>query len=201
MFSRWFITETHRTPTHPLAARIQQYVERLRHSLIEALDETSRKRPAPSEPTDGLSDAKRQRVNDSIPSQLPQSQEQYPPLPPGPITFAQLYTLTQDKGTTGFDVNALPLDLVIRLVPPLLASIDKAKFENAINVRVIIFHPSIPLLHLAPHMSSITVGIGAFGTFFIEAAANSVEHRLYGQDIWHSLQRHPEMPSLQAMLR
>lgn len=124
-----------RNPNHPLAGRIQQYVERTRHGLIEAFDETSRKRSAPVEPTDGLSDTKRQRVDAQVPQTSAQpGQTAFPPLPPGPATFAQLFTLTQDQGAKNFDVKVIPLDLVMRLVPPLLASIEGAKLENALNV-------------------------------------------------------------------
>lgn len=110
-------------------------MDRLRHSLIEVFDETSRKRAAPSEPIDGLSDAKRQRLGAEIPSAVATPpQAAFPRLPPGPVSYAQLYTLTNDQGAKGFDVKAIPLDLIIRLIPPLLSSIDQGRFDTAINV-------------------------------------------------------------------
>lgn len=130
-----------RAPNHPMLARIQQYIERLRHSLVEAFDESSRKRSAPSEPTDGLSDAKRQRLGAEVPlSRSPSGLPSYPSLPPGPVSFAQLFTLTQDQGATSFDVKAIPIDLVRRIVPLLLQSIDRPKLDHALNVRVFVFH-------------------------------------------------------------
>ncbi|GAB7357064.1 hypothetical protein MBLNU459_g7881t1 [Dothideomycetes sp. NU459] len=121
-----------KNPNHPLAARISQYVDKLRHSLIEAFDETSRKRPAPAEPTDGLSDAKRQRVDAQMRPATEHSLAP-PPLPAGPVSFAQLFTLTREQGLIGFDVNVIPLNVVLSIVAPLLSSIDKSKMDNAIN--------------------------------------------------------------------
>lgn len=117
-----------------MAGRIQGRIDRLRQALVEVFDDISRKRTAPAEPTDGLSDAKRRRIGAEIPDQtVPGSV--YPPLPQGQVTYAQLYNLTQDQSLQNFDVKTLPLDLVLRLVPPLLSSIDKNKFDAAINVR------------------------------------------------------------------
>lgn len=97
-------------------------------------DEGSRKRPAPVEPTDGLDPAKRQRlgaeVNGAVDPAVP-----FPPLPPGPVSWAQLFTLTKDEGSKNFDVQALPVDLVNRILPPLLQAMDPQKMNNALNVR------------------------------------------------------------------
>ena len=125
----------HRNPNHPLAGRIQGTIDRLRHSLIEVFEETTRKRPAPAEPTDGLSDAKRQRLGAEVPASTSSSQPPtYPPLPPGPVSYAQLFTLTHDKGAQNFDVKSIPIDLVMRVLPPLLAAVDRVQLDNAINV-------------------------------------------------------------------
>ena len=56
-----------------------------------------------------------------------------PPLPPGPVSFAQLYTLTNEEGLRSFDVTALPLDLVVRITVPVLQRIDPGAFEHAVN--------------------------------------------------------------------
>lgn len=56
-----------------------------------------------------------------------------PPLPPGPISFAQLYTLTTEEGLRSFDVTALPLDLVVRITVPVLQRIDPGALDHAIN--------------------------------------------------------------------
>ncbi|TIA85781.1 hypothetical protein D6C76_00729 [Aureobasidium pullulans] len=121
-----------KNPNHPLAGRIQQCIERLRHTLVDVFDESSRKRAAPSEPTDGLSEAKRQRLNAQMP-QAPAQTPQIPPLPQGPVSLAQLFTLTQDQGLRNFDVNVIPSNVVLSIVAPLLKSIDKAKMDAAIN--------------------------------------------------------------------
>ena len=98
----------------------------------DAFDESNRKRPAPSEPTDGLDPAKRQRLGAEAISDPPSS---IPPLPPGPTSFAQLFTLTRDEGAKNFDVQAIPSELVVKILVPMLMRIDKGQMDNAINVR------------------------------------------------------------------
>ncbi|GAB1212852.1 hypothetical protein ATERTT37_002001 [Aspergillus terreus] len=69
-----------------------------KQSRIEAVDDSSRKRGLPSEPTDGLDSAKRARLGAEAPRSL-----YIPPMPPGRITWAQLYTLTEDPAVQNFD--------------------------------------------------------------------------------------------------
>lgn len=121
-----------KNPNHPLAGRIQQCIERLRHTLVDVFDESSRKRAAPAEPTDGLSEAKRQRLDAQAP-QPTSPTSQIPPLPQGPVSLAQLFTLTQDQGLKSFDVNVIPSNVVLSIVAPLLKSIDKVRMDAAIN--------------------------------------------------------------------
>lgn len=121
-----------KNPNHPLAGRIQQCIERLRHTLVDVFDESSRKRAAPTEPTDGLSEAKRQRLDAQVP-QPSSPASQIPPLPQGPVSLAQLFTLTHDQGLRSFDVNVIPSNVVLSIVAPLLKSIDKVKMDAAIN--------------------------------------------------------------------
>ncbi|KAI7511607.1 hypothetical protein KC347_g3209 [Hortaea werneckii] len=143
-----------RNPQHPFAGRLQQRTEQLRHHLNEVFIEGREgKRKVPDEPTDGLDDSKRRRIdteaaNGATPvqqhpyqQQPPQQQQQsqlslqqsYPPLPPGPVTVAQLFTLSQDPNAAGFHVASIPQQIVSQLVPPLLQSIDPQRFEGAIN--------------------------------------------------------------------
>ncbi|OJD29818.1 mrna cleavage and polyadenylation specificity factor complex subunit [Diplodia corticola] len=119
-----------KNPNHPLAPRIQQHVDRLHHTRLEIFDETTRKRPAPIEPTDGLDLAKRQRLGADVHASTPPDAL---PLGPGPVSYAQLYTLTQDEGSRNFDVQAIPIDLLVRILVPILGSLDKPQLDNAIN--------------------------------------------------------------------
>jgi len=95
---------------------------------MEIFNEPSRKRGAPSEPTDGLDNAKRARLGAGI-----TDRPNIPPLPPGPTSFAQLYTLTSDEGLTSFDVHQLPIDLVVKITLPVLYRIDHSVLGEAIN--------------------------------------------------------------------
>lgn len=109
---------------------MQQYVDRLMQSRVDVVDEEgSRKRGLPSEPTDGLDSAKRARLDAETPPLI-----KIPPLPPGRISYAQLYTLTEDPGLSSFDVKQLPPDMVVKIAIPILARIDLSAFSQAIDV-------------------------------------------------------------------
>src|SRR4051794_38460914 len=98
---------------------------------LDVFDESNRKRPAPAEPTDGLDPAKRQRVGVDVAD----STSSVPLLPSGPVSYAQLFTLTSQPGAASWDVSVLPLDTVLRVIVPMLQSIDEKQMDNAINVR------------------------------------------------------------------
>ena len=83
----------------------------------------SLKRPA--EPTDGLDDAKRQRLTGGP--------RRFPPMPPPPNSFAHLFTLTEDTMLQQFDVKLLPLDIVNTVATVLLQHVDNVALEEAIN--------------------------------------------------------------------
>lgn len=99
---------------------------------LDVFDDSNRKRPAPVEPTDGLDPAKRQRLGANPPNSTPS----VPPLPSGPVSFRQLFTLNPDGNTANFDVQAFKdPDQLLRILIPVLHSIDETKLGNAINVR------------------------------------------------------------------
>lgn len=91
-------------------------------------ESASRKRSLPNEPTDGLDAAKRRRLG----AEMPRSTEP-PPLPPGPISYAQLYTLTDDQALAGFGVWQLPQDLVTKVTLAILLHIEAQPLDTAIN--------------------------------------------------------------------
>ncbi len=96
-------------------------------SRIDIFDEGNRKRGHPAEITDGLESAKRMRLGADIPG------PGAPLLPPGPVSVAQLYTLTSDEGLASFDVTTLPIELVVRITLPVLHQINQASLDEAIN--------------------------------------------------------------------
>ncbi|KAF1942610.1 hypothetical protein EJ02DRAFT_375338 [Clathrospora elynae] len=119
-----------RNPENPVNARIQQYLERMHRTRVEVFDQSNRKRPAPTEPTDGLDQAKRQRLAAEPPSRTPSVQ----PLPPGDVSWKQLYTLNSEGTTANFDVQAFKdPEQLLRIVVPVLQSVNAAKLEQAIN--------------------------------------------------------------------
>ncbi len=97
------------------------------------------------EATNGLDQAKRQRLGEDVSSVPPQGTPRSI-LPPGPISIAQLFTLTQDPGPQVFDVHAIPFELVNKILVPILSSIDQTNLDNAVNVCV----PLEPNMHSTP---------------------------------------------------
>jgi symplekin len=107
-------------------------MERMHRTRLDIFDESSRKRPAPSEPTDGLDQAKRQRVVVDAPVRT----DSVPPLPAGDVSWRQLYTLNPAGSTVNFDVQAFKdPEQLLRIVVPVLQSVDAQKLDHAINVR------------------------------------------------------------------
>lgn len=119
---------TKRNPNHPYAGKMQMYIERLMQSKLEAVDDASKKRGFPTEPTDGLDSAKRARLDAATPPML-----KIPPLPSGPISYAQLFTLTQDIGLSSFDVKQLPPDLLVKITVPLLSQVNPSMLTQAVD--------------------------------------------------------------------
>ena len=94
---------------------------------LELFDDISRKR-GPPEPTDGLDNAKRARLGADV-----SGRTDVPPLPPGPVSVAQLYTLTNEEALKSFDVTPIPVELVIQIIVPVLQRINPPQFEGAVN--------------------------------------------------------------------
>lgn len=117
-----------RNETGPFAPRIKQYVDRLLQARVDVFDDAKGKRALPSEPSDGLDNAKRIRLGAELPNRF-----NPPPLPPGPTSVAQLFTLTNDEGLSSFDVTQLPIDLVVKITLPVLHQINQASLDEAIN--------------------------------------------------------------------
>jgi hypothetical protein len=96
---------------------------------LDPVEEASRKRGLPVEPTDGLDNAKRPRLGVDTPPLI-----KVPPLPSGSTSYAQLFTLTEDVGLSSFDVKQLPADLIVRIAVPILARVDQNTLSQAIEV-------------------------------------------------------------------
>ena len=95
---------------------------------LDVFDEGDRKRGPPNEPTDGLDNNKRRRLG----AELPERSEP-DPLPPGPVSLGQLFALTKDPALANFDVTSLTLDIMVRIIPPVLVRIDQQALEQALN--------------------------------------------------------------------
>ena len=54
-------------------------------------------------------------------------------LPPGPVSIAQLFTLTGEEGLTSFDVTQLPINLIVKITLPVLQRISQQPLDEAIT--------------------------------------------------------------------
>jgi len=94
----------------------------------EILDSASRKRNAPM--SGDAAATKRAKITDAV-----VELKEYPPLPATrPISYAELFTLTDDADSKSFDVTALSLDMVITILLPVFQSIDQRQMDHAISV-------------------------------------------------------------------
>ena len=109
---------------------MKAYIDRLERNRLEmfASESASRKRGLPSEPTDGLDPAKRRRVEANL-----SRQADPPPLPPGPHSYAQLFTLTADRQLANFDVQQLPEELVKRVTLAILLHVESQSFNTSLD--------------------------------------------------------------------
>lgn len=108
---------------------MQQHIDRLMQSRLEMTDDASRKRGLPAEPTDGLDNAKRARLDAQMPPLL-----KVPPLPPGPTSYQQLFSITEDAGLSNFDVKQLPVDLLVKILVPVFSRVDQSVMTQAVDV-------------------------------------------------------------------
>ena len=113
-------------PDGPLAPKIDSYLLRLNQSRMAIFAEApSLKRAAPSEPAEGMDDAKRIRLTGTS--------SKYPPMPPPPNSFADLFSLTQDAALRAFDVKFLPADIVTTIATALLQHVEKDSLDDAVE--------------------------------------------------------------------
>ncbi|KAI5817140.1 hypothetical protein BZA77DRAFT_43080 [Pyronema omphalodes] len=119
-------------PQSPLASRMEQHIRRLAAAKAE-MNET-RKRAAGSSDVDI---AKRQKLERAsavppISPPTPPPAPVYAPMPPGPATYAKIFTLATDPAMTSFDGQQLPIDLVLRIVVGSMYSMDSNSLTSAI---------------------------------------------------------------------
>lgn len=118
-----------RNPQNPLAPRIEQHILRLQQVRKDIMDSSGLKRPAVDEPTDGLDQHKRQRLGADVPQKIVA-----PPLPPGPISYAQLFSLTQDPIALNTNITVIPMPLAAKALVNLLKfNVDNSQLKHAVN--------------------------------------------------------------------
>ncbi|WYZ42792.1 hypothetical protein EsH8_VI_000491 [Colletotrichum jinshuiense] len=118
-----------RDPHNPMGPRIQQHVERMMRMRHEIFDESGRKRALEAQQHADV-DPKRQRV---VPQVATTPQIQITPLPPGPHSLGDVFTLTGSEGLKAFDVATLPAALAAKISITTLIRTDAQLLTKAIE--------------------------------------------------------------------
>ncbi|KAL2873641.1 hypothetical protein SGCOL_011198 [Colletotrichum sp. CLE4] len=119
-----------RDPHNPMAQRIQQHVERMMRMRHEIFDESGRKRALEAQQQHEVIEAKRQRMAPQI-ATTPQIQ--ITPLPPGPHSLGDVFTLTGSEGLKAFDVGTLPTALAAKISITTLLRTDAQLLMKAVE--------------------------------------------------------------------
>lgn len=94
----------------------------------ELFEEGAARKRGPPEPTDGLDGVKRARLGAQV-----DGQPSIPPLPPGPVSLAQMFTLTREEALKTFDVNLIPLDLIVKITLSVYQRLNASQLESTLN--------------------------------------------------------------------
>lgn len=112
------------------------YLDHMSQLRAEVFEERGRKRSRSPliEPTDGLDNAKRRRLDAELLNDNPR-QHAIASLPPdGSCTMAQMFTLTNDDRLRGFDARFFPPHLIANYAYAVLHIADAPRLFNAIEV-------------------------------------------------------------------
>lgn len=121
-----------------LAQRVTEYLHHLQQTHVTVFNEASRKRPAPTEPTDGLNEAKRQRLGAQVPGS-PQGPPPSASIPSNQIPYipidqrSKLLALTDDPRIFNFNIYQIPFHLIVQMIVAILHSTPQPAIDAAIN--------------------------------------------------------------------
>lgn len=108
-------------PQHPLAERVDLYLRRLQSSTTAVFAQAQAvKRPA-------------EQMNDNTKRQKIEAVKRFPPMPPPPHSYAQLFTLVENPEFQQFDVSLLSEDIVSALSSALMQHIDSKSLDEAVE--------------------------------------------------------------------
>jgi symplekin len=137
-----------RQPNYQARERMEIFMHRLSQTRVAIMEEASRKRPASSDLAAEADPSKRQKVEGGpttapAPAAVPASASAPVPFVQPrvhPTTISQLFTLSDNPNTQPFDVNLIPIDIVKKIIVPVLRGVDPARLAAAVNVRYNLAH-------------------------------------------------------------
>ena len=124
-------------PQGPFTGKVSQHLTRLTRMKADLLEELSRKRAAPTPDNDAVKRLKTdQQPQHAVVTPTPTP----PPAPPqqqiinGPMSYAQLYSLSTDVAMTSFDGQQLPLELILEIINRSMYNVQQHNLDAAISV-------------------------------------------------------------------
>ncbi|PWW79228.1 hypothetical protein C7212DRAFT_288366 [Tuber magnatum] len=123
-------------PQGPFTSKVTQHLNRLSRMKADLLEELSRKRAAPAPDNDAVKRLKTdQQQQHAVVTPTPTP----PPVPPqqqitnGPMSYAQLYSLSTDVAMTSFDGQQLPLELILEIINRSMYNVQQHNLDAAIS--------------------------------------------------------------------
>lgn len=108
-------------PQHPLAEKVDLYLRRLQSSTTAVFAQAQAvKRPA-------------EQMGDNNKRQKVEAVKRFLPMPPPPHSYAQLFTLVENREFQQFDVSVLSEDIVSALSSALMQHIDSKSLDEAVE--------------------------------------------------------------------
>ncbi|RPB02356.1 hypothetical protein L873DRAFT_1826757 [Choiromyces venosus 120613-1] len=124
-------------PQGPFTGKVSQHLTRLSRMKADLLEELSRKRAAPTPDNDAV---KRLKTDQQQQQHAAVTPTPTPPLVPpqqqiinGPMSYAQLYSLSTDDGMNSFDGQQLPLDLILEIINRSMYNVQQHNLDAAIT--------------------------------------------------------------------
>ncbi|KAG0130974.1 hypothetical protein HOY82DRAFT_353650 [Tuber indicum] len=123
-------------PQGPFTGKVSQHLTRLSRMKADLLEELSRKRAAPTPDNDAVKRLKTDQQQQHAvvtPTPTPPPVLLQQQIIGGPMSYAQLYSLSTDVAMTSFDGQQLPLELILEIINRSMYNVQQHNLDAAIS--------------------------------------------------------------------
>ncbi|CAZ79906.1 unnamed protein product [Tuber melanosporum] len=123
-------------PQGPFTGKVSQHLTRLSRMKADLLEELSRKRAAPTSDNDAVKRLKTDQQQQHAvvtPTPTPPPVLLQQQIISGPMSYAQLYSLSTDVAMTSFDGQQLPLELILEIINRSMYNVQQHNLDAAIS--------------------------------------------------------------------